>query len=70
VNAAVVLMDDDTRLVVRLTLIGVGLNLVLTWILVGAAGSRGASIATSTAEVVTFVGFTTLVWLRYGRRPR
>jgi O-antigen/teichoic acid export membrane protein len=70
VNAAVVLMDDDTGPVVRLTFFNVGLNLVLTWILTGAHGSRGASIATSTAEVVTFVGFTTLVWLRYGRRPR
>jgi O-antigen/teichoic acid export membrane protein len=67
VNAAVVLMDDDTGPVVRLTLFNVGLNLVLTWILTGAHGSRGASIATSTAEVVTFLGFTALVWLRYGR---
>jgi O-antigen/teichoic acid export membrane protein len=70
VNAAVVLMADDTGPVVRLTFFNVGLNLVLTWILTGAHGSRGASIATSTAEVVTFVGFTTLVWLRYGRQPR
>jgi O-antigen/teichoic acid export membrane protein len=69
VNAAVVLMADDTGPVVRLTFFNVGLNVVLTWILTGAHGARGASIATSTAEVVTFVGFTTLVWLRYGRRP-
>jgi O-antigen/teichoic acid export membrane protein len=69
VNAAVVLMADDTGPVVRLTFFNVGLNLVLTWILTGAHGAEGASVATSTAEAVTFVGFTTLVWLRYGR-PR
>jgi O-antigen/teichoic acid export membrane protein len=67
VNAAVVLMADDTGPVVRLTLFNVGLNLVLTWILTGAHGATGASIATSTAEIVTFVGFTTLVWRHYGR---
>ena len=54
---------------VRLTLFNVGLNLVLTWILTGAHGARGASIATSAAEVATFAGFTALVWARYGRRP-
>ncbi len=69
VNASVVLMSSDRRAVVRLTLFNLAFNLVVTWFLVGADGAHGASIATSVAEAVTFVGFAVLVRRRHRSSP-
>lgn len=65
VNASVVLMADNQRTVVQLTLAGVALNAALTWYLAGTHGDRGAAVATSIAEIVTFAGFAILVRANY-----
>lgn len=65
VNASVVLMGDTQRTVVRLTLVAVAINALLTWFLAGEYGARGASIATSATEVFTFTSFVFVVRAAY-----
>lgn len=69
VNAAVVLMADDKRTILKLSVANVTLNLAVTWVLAGAYGARGASVATSLAEAGSFVAFALLVRARYRPRP-
>jgi len=68
VNASVLFTSDLQRLLVPMSLLHVGFNVVLTWLLADAHGSAGAAAATSISEVFTFAYFAAFVWWRFGRQ--
>ena len=70
VNAAVLFTSDIERLLVRMSLAHVALNVVLTYWLVHTSGSTGAAIATTVSEVITFSYFALFIWWRFGRTQR
>lgn len=67
VNAAVLFTSDLQRLLVPMSLLHVGFNVILTWLLADAHGSTGAAAATTISEIVTVTYFGAFVWWRFGR---
>lgn len=67
VNAAVLFTSDIQRLLVRMSLAHVAMNIVLTYWLVNESGSTGAALATTVSEVITFSYFGLFIWWRFGR---
>ena len=66
-TSVVVYMGDDTAGIIRLTGLNLAIIASLTLLLAQLAGDRGAAVATSLAEMLSFSGFALLVWRRYGR---
>jgi O-antigen/teichoic acid export membrane protein len=64
-SASVILMSDDNRAVVRLTAFTVLANVLLAVVLSATSGAEGVALATSIAELITFVAFAMLARRRY-----
>lgn len=68
-SAAVILMADEHRDVLRLTVVNVGACIAVTLALVPAFGSAGAALALTLAEALSFTTFAVLIRRRYRHRP-